>query len=84
MNCLNFYNFCECQECQGKEVSRGFLRWFKNSVTFSGKPIRSEVFLNQMVETLGITVDRRPKERLRRMESRTIEKIGCIPVFNKK
>jgi len=32
-----------------------------NSVTFSGKPMRSEEFLNQRVETLGITVDRRPK-----------------------
>jgi hypothetical protein len=34
-----------------------------NSITFSGKPIGSEEFLNQMVEALGITVDRRPKER---------------------
>ena len=41
-----------------------------NSVIFSGKPIvGSEEFLNRMVETLGITVDRRPKGRLRKMES---------------
>ena len=41
-----------------------------NSVTFSGKPISSEEFLNQMIETLGITIiDRRPKERPRKMES---------------
>jgi hypothetical protein len=40
-----------------------------NSVTFSGKPIGSEEFFNHMVETLGITVDRRPKERPRKMES---------------
>jgi len=40
-----------------------------NSVTFRGKPIGSEEFLNQMVEVLGITVDRRPKGRLRKMES---------------
>ena len=34
-----------------------------NSVTFSGKPIGSEEFLNQMIETLGITIiDRRPKK----------------------
>ena len=29
----------------------------------------SEEFFNQMVETLGITIDRRPKGRLRKMES---------------
>jgi len=40
-----------------------------NSVTFRGKPIGSKEFLNQMVETLGITVDRRPKGRPRKMES---------------
>ena len=36
-----------------------------NSVAFSGKLIGSEEFLNQMVEALGIIVDRRPKGRLR-------------------
>ena len=35
-----------------------------NSVTFSGKPIESEEFFNRIVEALGITVDRRPKEDL--------------------
>ena len=35
-----------------------------NSVIFSGKPIGSEEFLNRMIETLGITIDRRPKGRL--------------------
>ena len=40
-----------------------------NSVTFSRKPIESEEFLNQMVETLGIIVDRRLKGRPRKMES---------------
>lgn len=40
-----------------------------NSVTFSGQPIGSEEFLNRMVEPLGITVDRRPKGRPRKMES---------------
>ena len=39
------------------------------SVTFSGKPIGSEEFLNRMVEALGITVDRRPKGRPRKMEN---------------
>jgi len=33
-----------------------------------------------MVEALGITVDRRPKGRPRKMESQTIEKIGCVVV----
>ncbi|MBA7675131.1 hypothetical protein ES703_83360 [subsurface metagenome] len=39
------------------------------SVTFSKKPMGSEEFLNQIVEALGIIIDRRPKERLRKMES---------------
>jgi len=40
-----------------------------NSVTFCGKPIGSEEFLNQMGEALGIIADRRPKRRLRKMEN---------------
>ena len=40
-----------------------------NSVTFSGKSIESEEFLNQMVEALGIIIDKRPKERPHKMES---------------
>ena len=40
-----------------------------NSVTFSGKPIGSEEFFNQIVEVLGITIDRRPKGRPRKRES---------------
>ena len=40
-----------------------------NSVTFTGKSIGSEKFLNQMVEALGITIDGRPKERPRKMEN---------------
>ena len=40
-----------------------------NSVIFSGKPIGSEALLNRMVETLGITIDRRPEGRPRKMES---------------
>jgi len=35
-----------------------------------------------MVETLGIIIDRRPKGRPRKMESQTIEKIGCIPILS--
>ena len=41
-----------------------------NSVPFSGKAIGSEEFLNQMVEALGIAVDRCPKGRLRKMEAK--------------
>ena len=56
-----------------------------NSVTFSGKPVGSEGFLNQMVEALGIIIDRRPKGRPHKMESYTIEKIGCVvPILIKK
>jgi len=40
-----------------------------NSVNFSGKLIGPEEFLNQMVEALGIIKDRRPKGRLRKIES---------------
>ena len=40
-----------------------------NSVTFSGKPIGPEEFLNQMVEVLVIIINRRPKGRPRKMES---------------
>jgi len=32
-----------------------------NSVTFSKKPMGSEEFLNQMVDSLDINIDRRPK-----------------------
>ena len=41
-------------------------------------------FFKQMVEALGITIDRRPKGRLRKMDGYTIEKIGCIPIFTLK
>ena len=37
-----------------------------NSVTFRLKPVGSEEFLNQMVEVLGITINRRPKGRPRK------------------
>jgi len=47
----------------------GRLYQANNSVTFSGKLIVSEEFLNQMVEVLGINIDRRPKGRLRKIES---------------
>ncbi len=40
-----------------------------NSVTFSRKPIGSEDFLNRMIETLGITIDKRPKGRSCKMEN---------------
>jgi len=47
----------------------GRLYQANNSVTFSGKPIGSEEFLNLMIETLCITIDSRPKGRLRKIES---------------
>ncbi|MBU4314351.1 MAG: hypothetical protein KJ821_06145 [Actinobacteria bacterium] len=40
-----------------------------NSVAFSGKPIGSEEFLNQMVEVLGIIIDRCLKGRPLKMQS---------------
>jgi hypothetical protein len=44
-------------------------RYINNSVTFCGKPIGSEEFLNQMVEVLGIIIDRRTKGKPRKRES---------------
>ena len=40
-----------------------------HSVNFSGKPIGSEEFFNQVFEVLGIIIDRCPKGRPRKMES---------------
>ena len=40
-----------------------------NSVAFSGKPMGSGEFLNQMGEALGIIIDRRPKGRPRKRGS---------------
>jgi len=40
-----------------------------NSVTFSGQPMGSVEFLIQMVEALGITVDRCSKGRPRKREN---------------
>ena len=40
-----------------------------NSVTFGGKSMEHEEFLSQMVETLGIIIDRRLKGRPRKIGS---------------
>jgi len=34
-----------------------------------------------MVEALGIIIGRRPKGSTRKVESQTIVKIGCVPIF---
>jgi len=47
-----------------------------NSVTFSGKPIGFEEFLNQIVEASGIIIDRRPNEKNRGRFS--------VPIYFKK
>jgi len=36
---------------------------FNNPVTYGGKPIGAEEFLNRIVAALGITINRRPKGR---------------------
>ena len=51
------------------EIEIGKVYQVNNSVTFSEKPIGSEEFFNQMVETLGIIIARLPKGRPRKMES---------------
>ena len=45
-------------------MSKLRLYQLNNSETFTRKPIKSEEFLNQMVEALSITIDRRPKKDL--------------------
>ncbi len=52
-----------------------------NSVTFSTKPIGPEEYLSQMVEALGIIIDRCPKRRTCKRENQTIEKIECVSIF---
>jgi hypothetical protein len=47
----------------------GKVRQVNNLITFSGKPIGSEEFLNQMVDALGIIIDRRTKGRSRKREN---------------
>ena len=47
-----------------------------NPVTFSRKSIESKELLTQIVEALDINMDRRPKGRPRKLEGKTIEKIG--------
>jgi len=53
---------------QGRSVAR-LLYQVNNSVTFSRTPMESKEFLNQMVKTLGITVDRRLQGSPRKRES---------------
>ena len=43
--------------------------WVISSVTFGEKLVGSEDFLNQMVEALGIIIDRGPKGKPHKMES---------------
>ena len=59
-------------------MNRGGVLMLNNSVTFSGKSMGSEEFLNKMVEALGIIIDRHLKVRPRKLESQIIEKIGCV------
>ena len=51
-------------------MSGVWLCQINNSVTFSGKPIESDEFLNQMVEALNIIIDRRSKGRPRKMKAK--------------
>ena len=51
-----------------------------NSVIFSGKPMGSEEFFNQMVEALGITIDRRSKGKPCKRESQAIKKRGFVTI----
>jgi hypothetical protein len=52
-----------------KKSDRGRVCPVNSSLIFSGKPIVSEEFLNQVVGALGVIIDRCPKERPRKRES---------------
>ena len=43
----------------------------------------SDEFFNRMVEALGIIIDRHLKGRSRKIESQTIDKIGCVHFLKK-
>ena len=49
-----------------------------DSVTFNEKPIRSEEFFNQIIEALGIIIDRRPKEDLVKWKSKISHNEGIL------
>jgi len=51
-----------------KKNAKKRLCQLNNLVAFSGKPMGSEEFLNQMVEALDIIIDRHPKERPHKMK----------------
>ena len=51
-----------------KVVSRERFYQLNNSVIFNGKPMGPEEFLKQMVEALGIIIDKCPKGRPRKVE----------------
>lgn len=50
-------------------IGDDFTSSINNSVTFSGQPIKSEEFLNRIVEALDIIIDRRPKRMTHKMEN---------------
>ena len=52
------------------EIEIGKVYQVNNSVISSEKPIGSEEFFNQMVEALGIIIDRRPEGRPRKIETK--------------
>lgn len=45
------------------------LDWLNNSVIFKGKPMGLEEFLNRMIKSLDIIIDRSSKGRPRKMKS---------------
>ena len=51
--------------------NKGKVYQVNNSVTFRGKPKGSEEFLNQMIETLSIIIDRLAKEDLIKWRAKT-------------
>ncbi len=50
------------------------MRQVNNLVAFSEKPIGPEEFLIQMVEALGISIDRCPKEDLVKWKAKPLKK----------
>ena len=69
MNNIKFKPYPKYKESGIEKKNRGRLLILSNSVTFSGQLMEPDEFLNQRVEALGITMDRRPKGRPCKMKS---------------
>jgi hypothetical protein len=54
--CCTYFNLKKSRGKRKSDISRPDPKILNNSVTFSGKPMGSEEFLNRMIETLDINI----------------------------